>query len=529
MITILGYSVQLPASLQFLGGVATSFVVTMAAWVVIALIVYFLFNNILRWFARRMSTDVVDIVLEIVRRPLIILTISFGLESSLRLLPLPQATLDLVDRLFSTVLVSAIVYLLWRIIRDVVVYYGTRWAEKIESRVDDILIPILNLFGPLIVALAGVLIILPLWGINITSVLVGAGILGLVLGLALQETLSNVFSGISLLVEAPFRTRDLIVLPDGKLCEVVRIGVRSTELYSLDEHSTVYVPNKTLSTSIIVNITKPTFEQKVAIEVSVPATADMVHVREVLRTIGLAHPNVLAADSGARLPQIREQIGSFRHRAKSLDAESPERAALLDQAAKYEQAIQQLDREGKLNRELIALAQALQKLAQMITGHEEGGFSTKELKELYDCCIADVESLAHQVVKRAEAWSAIADPWATADEVAAERALWEERNEHLLSRWRALHEALSRPSRTLETRLDDMTSDLMRWLEEEYKLLPDPWKNPDVTFKSFGTTAINLQLWFYIDNIRMEHYGRSRRVTSEVAREVREALNREGY
>ena len=98
-----------------------------------------------------------------------------------------------------------ITHIFGRVIKDILVHYGEKWALRTESRVDDVLVPVLNLFGPVILVTAAALIIFPLWGINVTSVLVGAGVIGLVLGLALQDTLNNIFSGLSLLVESPLK------------------------------------------------------------------------------------------------------------------------------------------------------------------------------------------------------------------------------------------------------------------------------------------------------------------------------------
>lgn len=524
MITILGFPVQLPLNWQFLSGRWASFLATLLAWTGIALLVYFLVNHVLRWLAYRTRGELAGILLDIARWPVLVLIAAWGLLDSLRLLGLPQATQTLLERAFFTLLTLVVVYLVWHVIKDVLVYYGTAWAKRTESRVDDILVPILNLFGPLFILIAASLVILPLWGVDVASVLVGAGVVGLVLGLALQETLSNVFSGISLLVEAPFRTRDLIVLPEGKLCEVVRIGLRSTELYSLDEHSTVFVPNKVLASASIVNITKPTFEQKTSLAVAVKLKEDLPQVQTLLEQIALGHPNVLTPNSAARLPLIQERVRKMRGRAETLDPANLWRAQLLRMADRYEQAIRRLELESLLDRELLALRTALDGLAQAIASREGQGLSAAEVQSLRDCCVNDAEQRAHQVTAAAAAWSASPDPWASAAEIHADQALWQERNERLLAQWHQLEEALAQPRRAHETRLDDLVQDLQRWLAEEYKLLPEDWKSPSASLEGFEEDTAKLRLWFYIDNVRMEHYGRAGRVRDEIAREVRSQL-----
>jgi len=92
----------------------------------------------------------------------------------------------------------------------------------------------------------------------------------------LQETLSNIFGGISLLVDAPFKTGDILVLPENKICQVKKIGIRTTELYFVDEDSTVYVPNKDLANTTIINITKPTVDLKATIDVNVSYDSDLM-------------------------------------------------------------------------------------------------------------------------------------------------------------------------------------------------------------------------------------------------------------
>jgi hypothetical protein len=143
---------------------------------------------------------------------------------------------------------------------------------------------------------------------------------------------------------------------------------------------------------------------------------------------------------------------------------------------------------------------------------------------LHDCCVGRIDDLVSRVTASAEAWSAVPDAWATEQEVQADQLLWRERNERLLARWQGLGADLARPWKAEEMRLDDTAKAFLDWLSAEYKLLPESWKNPVATVKAFDGESVQLQLWFYIDNIRMEHYSRSRRVASEIAREVREQL-----
>ncbi len=240
MVTILGFEINLPAGLEFFSILWVNVIVNIAAWLAVTFIINFILLRIIRFITRQLPGDLEDIVFAILRGPLILLILLYGSVQTLFLVNLTQSAKHYVNLVIITIVVHIITHILGRVIKDILVYYGNKWALKTESKVDDVLIPVLNLFGPVVLILSSALIILPLWGFNITSVLVGAGVIGLVLGLALQSTLANIFSGLSLLVEAPFRTGDLITLADGRICEVQRVGMRSTQLYSVKEHATVF-------------------------------------------------------------------------------------------------------------------------------------------------------------------------------------------------------------------------------------------------------------------------------------------------
>jgi small-conductance mechanosensitive channel len=77
-------------------------------------------------------------------------------------------------------------------------------------------------------------------------------------------------------------------------------------------------------------------------------------------------------------------------------------------------------------------------------------------------------------------------------------------------------------------RLDDLSSNLLDWLDKEFKIIPGYWKDPVVSIKSFNGESIQLELWYYVDNIRLEQDGRSRRVRSELSRLIREKFVQEG-
>ncbi len=524
MLTIFGFEIPLPEPLAFLATPLGFLIVNLAAWILTAILVNLVLLRLLKFVTRQLEGDLEDIVLAILRGPLIILILLYGILSTLRSLDLPPEGMFLIERVGITILVLVVTHILGRTIRDVIVYYGERWALKTETRLDDVLVPVLNLFGPLLLLIAAALIILPMWGVDVNSVLVGAGVIGLVLGLALQETLNNIFGGLSLLMEGSFKVGDLIQLPDGRICEVLRLGMRSTMLFSLDEHATIYLPNKNLAADIIFNLTKPAPDQKYCIDVRVDSRANLAQVQQLLQKTASGHPAVLAANIPAKLPDVRAQIARIREQAEAASADESVRQMLLDEADRNERTLPRLEIEGELNLALKQLEDSLRKLIRGIKQREGKGLSEAERQEIFCNFVSPAENDVESVIKLANEWSEAEDAWLDHSDLWKMRKLWDLRNELLKERWEQVKKAVYKPDDRTEMRLDDLTGDMINWINREYKIVPGTWKDPAVTVKGFDGSGVTLQLWYYVDNIRLEHDNRPRRVRTEISRMIHAAL-----
>jgi small-conductance mechanosensitive channel len=524
MVTLFGYPIRLPPPLDQLDPTVATFLITGLAWAGICILAYFVLTYVLRAIARRLPGEVEDSLLAIVRKPIMILIVAYGTVNALGTLPLQAGLLAFLEKLLQTVLILVVLYLLWRLIKDIIVYYGKGWARKTESKIDDNLIPILNIFGPLVILVVGVLMVLPLWGLDISSALVGAGVIGLVLGLALQDSLSNLFSGMSLVVEAAYRNGDLLQLEDGSVCEVEEMGLRSTRMYSLDSHCTLFMPNKNLANMTIINITKPTVEQRDHIEFSLPQETNMAQVEARLVQIAGGIPGVLVDDMDHKLAQVRERLNEME---ASLDPPGQDQRlhhALEQEVAHYREAIVKLERERDFNAALVAFLAQLEALAEGLKERETHGFTAEEKREIKLDFLAPTEAAYQALLGAAEAWRVERDPYASRAENETVSQIWQRRNERLEARWEELRGKMAGPDDPTEMRLDDLALALSRWLRTEYRILPEAWKNPRVTFKGFDGKEAVLQLWFYVDNIRMERDGRLQRVRTDIARRIREEL-----
>ena len=84
------------------------------------------------------------------------------------------------------------------------------------------------------------------FGISLTAVFASAGLVGMAAALAARETISNIFGGISLLLDHPFRMGDYITLDTGERGKVLEVGLRSTRILTRDDIQ-ITVPNSIIT------------------------------------------------------------------------------------------------------------------------------------------------------------------------------------------------------------------------------------------------------------------------------------------
>ncbi|MBI2369317.1 MAG: mechanosensitive ion channel family protein [Deltaproteobacteria bacterium] len=127
----------------------------------------------------------------------------------------------------------------------------------------------------------GGLVLLTSLGISVTPLITALGVGGLAAALALQDTLSNLFAGVHLLMDRPVRVGDYVRLDGGQEGYVEDIGWRSTRLRMLP-NNLVIVPNNKLAQSIVTNYNYPEPRMALLMPISVSYEGDPEHVERVL-------------------------------------------------------------------------------------------------------------------------------------------------------------------------------------------------------------------------------------------------------
>jgi small-conductance mechanosensitive channel len=143
-----------------------------------------------------------------------------------------------------------------------------------------------------LVFILGLIIGLQSLGINLNSLVVVGGALGIGVGLGLQAIVSNFVAGLVLLMEQPIKMGDRIEV-GGTFGDVVRLRARSTWIQTND-NVVIIVPNSEFINQRVINWTANDRQVRISLRLGVSYDSDPKVVRELLDRIATQHPDVLA-------------------------------------------------------------------------------------------------------------------------------------------------------------------------------------------------------------------------------------------
>lgn len=234
--------------------------------------------RLLSHWAERSATQVDDIIIEVTKLPSLLWLFIIGVLIALQTVQLPEGLAQVVNKLLLALLVLSFTIVAARLLMALVRHYGTRLAPEAA-------LPLTGLTQTIIrwvVIIIGGLILLDTLGIKITPLLTALGVGGLAVGLALQDTLSNLFAGFHVALARQIHVGNRIKLESGEEGYVVDIGWRSTTLRTPSNHL-IIVPNAKLAQSIITNYNMPDPPVNIVIPIGVSYDSDPEHVERVLK------------------------------------------------------------------------------------------------------------------------------------------------------------------------------------------------------------------------------------------------------
>ena len=261
-----------------------------AAFIVFGKIADMIISGVIGRIAKRSSNDFDDNLIGLVHRPIFVSFVIIGLGLAAKRLALPETPTIVTVNLLETIAIFVWFGALTRL-NNLVVHTLRKSSESplVQSGMLTLLHNIMKVF---LFGLAGYFLFLA-WNIDVTAWLASAGIVGLALSFAAKDTLSNLFAGVSIVMDAPYKTGDFIILDSGERGIVTDIGLRSTRILTRDDVE-ITIPNGIIGNSTIVNEAGgPPSQHRIRIAVGVAYGSDVDHVIETLEKVAADNASVL--------------------------------------------------------------------------------------------------------------------------------------------------------------------------------------------------------------------------------------------
>jgi small conductance mechanosensitive channel len=189
------------------------------------------------------------------------------------IIELVKAVLGFIPRLICAVFLFFIFWLIYRMIRKIVV--GSMSRAHVDASIRDMLGSLIkwSILG------FGLVIACNEIGVEIAALLTGVSIIGLAIGFAAQETMANFIAGVVIFWDKPFKVGDWIVIED-MFGQVQRVSFRSTRMLNLNGQ-TIVMPNTYMLDKRLANhSTHPHVRVDIPIGIAYKESID--HARTVL-------------------------------------------------------------------------------------------------------------------------------------------------------------------------------------------------------------------------------------------------------
>jgi len=228
----------------------------------------------------RTNTDLDDKLVQLLHRPIFISVILFGLHVALQMLGWSPDVERIVGALIKTWAVFVWAGAGFKLTSTALTGLS-RLADRVtwlEART----LPLFDNLSKVIVFGISVYCFLVTWDLDLSAWLASAGIMGIAVGFAAKDSLANLFGGIFVIMDAPYKIGDFITLDTGERGRVIKIGLRSTRLLTRDDVE-ITLPNAHIANAKVVNESGGPYEKtRVAISVGVAYGSDIDRVRAVL-------------------------------------------------------------------------------------------------------------------------------------------------------------------------------------------------------------------------------------------------------
>lgn len=260
----------------------------------------FLINSYAQRIEKKQGDNILSITLKCLTGPLAVFVFAVGLHAARLCLVFDNPETETIEGISSTINngwiriaqainALAIAYAIYRLV-DVIEFYLLKLTSKTQTKLDDMLVPVVKKSLRITIAIVAVIFIIDnILEQDVKSILLGAGVGGIAMALAAKETVANFFGSIAIFADRPFQIDDILKLDENTWANVLEVGFRSTRVRNLNGH-VITIPNSDMANSRIENISARPFIRRIS---NITITYDSGHSKaaravEIIKDV-LAH------------------------------------------------------------------------------------------------------------------------------------------------------------------------------------------------------------------------------------------------
>ncbi len=241
----------------------------------------FILQKIIPKFTAKTETELDDEILKNVSKPITLLAILAGIRLAIGEINLEENLTMTIEGILLTFMIVAVSFLVYYLLNTLILVSVSEFGRKSKIKVNESLFQFFHSILKIVVVLVSFLVILSSWGIEIGPLLAGLGVAGIAIAFALQSTLSNVFGGISMILDKSISVGDVVKLDANTSGKILKINLRSTKILTFD-NELIIVPNSKLSESNIQNVALPEPKTRVVIPFGVAYGSDVDKVKKIV-------------------------------------------------------------------------------------------------------------------------------------------------------------------------------------------------------------------------------------------------------
>jgi len=246
------------------------------------LVLEWIYRRVFRRLAQRTATPADDRIFRSLHGAIRATVLLTATVAGLHMLDIPGVAVSVASRIARSLLLIVWTVAVMRSLSDLL-REGSHHGRF--SFLQPRTVPLFDTTQKVVLFGASVYLFFLLWDIDVTAWAASAGIVGIAVGFAARDTLANLFSGVFILVDAPYRIGDMILLDTGERGLVTEVGIRSTRILTRDDVE-IIIPNAQIGAAKITNESGGrSRKRRVDVPVSVSYGSDVDQVRRVLMEV----------------------------------------------------------------------------------------------------------------------------------------------------------------------------------------------------------------------------------------------------